>query len=287
MFNKQNLIYGGIAVLGGAAVGATASYFITKSVTRKKYEDSLDQSIKDLKAEYERKLAIAKGEVEDEEAEDETDEASEEEESSDEDDEESDGRSPIKTDYTKYSKVSKVPEAVIELPDIDDIVEPDDAPPEIIERERPYLISDDTFNDDLGEDSRPWYDKKELTLFMKDFIYIGAEKINIPILYDIDNDEIVDVFVDEEVGAKLKEAGLVKCGDYARKNIELDVDDFGHIDYDYGVNEQCKRMDSIETEFKITRDATTSYAEDVLGQEVRKDNYRKVYRELYEDLGKE
>ena len=282
MFDKKYLVYGGIA-LAGAAVGATASYVITKNVTRKKYEDSLDQSIKDLKAEYEHKLAIASGEIEDDEVEEEaTEESDEEEESSNEDDEESDGRSPIKTDYTKYSKVTKVPDAVIELPDIGDLEEPDDGPPEIIERERPYLISDDTFNDDLGEDSRPWYDKKELSLFMKDFIYIGAEKINIPILYDIDNDEIVDVLVDEEVSAKLKEAGIVKCGDYARKNIELDMDDFGHIDYDYQANEQCKRMDSIETEFKITRLADTSYAEDVLSVEVRKDNYRNVYRELYE-----
>ena len=288
--NKTYVAIAGAAV-AGLAIGGTAGYFITKKVCKDKYEASLQKTIDALKRDYESEIALLKGEEVEEDAEE--DEAEEEsEEDSEEDEEESDGRSPVQViNYTKFSSNIKTPdmpkdlkEGVINLIGHDDDVDEEMvSPPEIIKQPRPYLISIDQFNDDLVEDARPWYDKKELILYMKDFIYINGEKINVPILYSCDDDAIIDVFVDEEVSKKLESIGIVKCGKWERANIEINVDDFGHPDFDYKPYEQVKRCDDSEIECYVDKRDDKSYAEDMLDIEnVTESNYRDVYDELWQ-----
>ena len=117
---------------------------------------------------------------------------------------------------------------------------------------------------------------------MKDFVYIGGEKINIPILYSCDDDEIYDVVVDEEMSKKLSAIGILRNGEWSRKVIDLDWDDFGHPDYDYKKNEQVKRFDGDEIECFIEK-CDESYAEDMLDiEDVTENNFKNVYKELWQ-----
>jgi hypothetical protein len=272
-----------IAAGAGLAVGTGVTYFATKKHLEKKYQAAMDRTINDLRAEYDHKIALATGEVEDEEVESETEESSEEEEeeSSDDDDEESDPRSQKQNvDYTKFTKPS--PAITIECEDSDD--DEDYSEYEIIKKERPYLINVDTFNDGethMVEDSRPWYDKKELILYTKDFVYVNGEKVSIPILYSCDDDCIVDICVDADVAKLLSNLGMTHTGDWERANICIDMEDFGHPEFDYKPSEQAKRNDSTETEYYIDK-RDLSYADDMLNIEtVTKENQRDVYRELW------
>lgn len=291
--NKTYLAIAGAAV-GGAAVSGVATFLITKKVYKKKYEESMNNTITAIKASYEKKLALESGEVEDEEVESEVEEeTSEEEEESSDDEEESDGRSPKAQviNYTKYSKSNK--ESTKEMPkalkdgilnllgeDDEEDTEVED-PNAIIKKPYPYKINVDQFNDDLCEDARPWYDKKEFILFMKDFVYIGGEKVNVPILYSCDEDCIYDVIVDEELTKKLQSIGVLRDGSWARKSIALDWDDFGHPDYDYKAHEQVKRYDPDEAEFYIDK-RDESYSEEMLDiEDVTEENFKNVYRELW------
>ena len=289
--NKTYVAIAG-AALGGAAVAGVTTYLVTKNSLKKKYEASLSSTIAALKAEYEG--AVESDEEVETEAEAE-DNADESEEDSSDDDEESDGRSPVQViNYTSFSKGIKTPNMPKDLKDgVKNLIgdEDDDKgeeeefsePPEIIKKPKPYLIMKDQFFDDFCEDSRPWYDKKELILFMKDYLYIGGEKVNIPILYSCDDDAIIDVFVDEEIGKKLKSIGVQKTGEWARKNLDINIEDFGHPDFDYKPYEQVKRFDGNEVECYIDKRDDKSWSNDMIDiEEVTKENFRDVYRELWQ-----
>ena len=299
--NKTYVAIGGAAV-AGLAIGGTAGYFITKKICKKKYQESLDKTISDLSKDYESKIEALKGGTEavkveaTEEVAEKTEEApKKEEEKSTDDDEESDGASP-KIDYTTFSnRRVNVPDTHINIIGHDDDViteaekfvnkivadeeYPEHNPDGIIKQPRPYLIKIDEFY----ESQRPWYDQKELILFMKDFIYIDGERVSTPILYSCDDDAIIDVFVDEETSKKLEKAGLVKTGIWTFDNIDLSLDDFGREGYDYKAYEQVKRCDATEIECYIDKRDDKSYAEDLLDiEDVTESNYRDIYRELWQ-----
>lgn len=300
----------GAAALGGLAVGAGAGYFVTKKVLKKKYQESLDKTIEGYESEIKKLKCDAEPatiEATSEEATVKTEETPEKtEEKSTDDDEESDGSSPRIINYSKFSSNIKTPDMPKELKEgvisiignDDDVLSeaekfvnkvvaadeyPEHNPDGIIKQPNPYCISIDEF----GEAQRPWYDHKELILFMKDYIYINGEKVSTPILYSCDDDAIVDVFVSEEVSKKLEAAGLVKTGIWQFDNLDMDLDEFGK-GFDYKSYELAKRCDNTEMECYVDKRDDKSYADDMLGIEnVDENNYRNVYRELWEKPAKE
>lgn len=297
--NKGYLAIAGAAV-AGLAVGGGAGYLITKKVLKKKYESSLDKTIMG----YESKIAeLKKGaiceDVCEEKVETEEEVSKKTEEKPADDDEESDAGHPRLIDYTKFSDNLKTPTLRIDLNEEGDIISsvekfvnkerstdeyPESDPDNIIKESRPYLISKDQFY----ENERPWYDQKELILFMKDYIFINGEKYSVPILYSCDDDAIIDVFVSEEISKKLEAAGLTKTGIWAMDNLDLSMDDFGRDGFDYKEYEQIKRCDATEMECYVDVRRDKSYAEEMLDiDEVTENNYKDIYRELWQKVEEE